>query len=591
MVKRIIYTTENCIGCNKCVRACTSFGASATTDGLGHLKISINHERCILCGACIDVCSHNARRYHDDTGAFLADLIRGEEISVLVAPSFEAMYPELWGRALATLRKLGVAHVYPVAYGADICTWAYLRLICEENLRSMISTTCPVVVAYVERWHPDLIGKLMPVKSPMQCLATYLREQMGATGRFAFIGPCIGKSFETGEGSEVAYNVTFPHLVDALAGRLIPEEAASEVDVYDGLSYGLGAYYPAAGGLANNIRWFLGDDAAVRVVSGKRYLYDYFEESGYLVLDEDVPYSLVDVLNCQEGCLEGTARGREGRHDLGLTRIREIRARAKSKEPASPFNSSIPPFKRYEYLMERFKDLDLDSYRRSFENRSADCAISIPTVEQAEALWNSLYKTDAASRAINCSACGYENCDEMLIAIHNGFNTRKNCVFFEKEEAIILARMSFSDQLTGVLNRNALEHEKGRMVATGGPLAYIVCDTNGLKQVNDTLGHAAGDALIRTCAEALANEFRRERVYRTGGDEFLVLIEDFARDEVERGIERVRENLFIEGASCAIGLAYTDAFDGDLSALERVADARMYVDKEAHYARTGTKRR
>ena len=53
----------------------------------------VNKEYCIGCGACFDVCEHNAREFNDDTERFFADLKRGEKISILLAPAFKANYP------------------------------------------------------------------------------------------------------------------------------------------------------------------------------------------------------------------------------------------------------------------------------------------------------------------------------------------------------------------------------------------------------------------------------------------------------------------------------------------------------------------
>ena len=74
--KGLIFTNDNCISCNKCVRVCTSPGASFVhTDGISTV-VQINEERCISCGACFALCEHNARDYHDDTIDFFDKAIR-----------------------------------------------------------------------------------------------------------------------------------------------------------------------------------------------------------------------------------------------------------------------------------------------------------------------------------------------------------------------------------------------------------------------------------------------------------------------------------------------------------------------------------
>lgn len=581
MREGLIYTNDHCVGCNKCIRACRSFGASVSWSGAERSSIRINAERCIVCGACVDVCPQGAREYLDDTDAFFDDLGRGTDISVLVAPSFEAKYPQAFGRACAALRRMGVQRIIPVSFGADICTWAYLKNIEQSGGRTYVSTSCPVVVSNAEHWIPDILDRLMPVKSPLMCMATYCREQLGMGERFAFLGPCIAKSLEVERYPElVQYNVTFPRLMRRLEGLLTDEESG-----YDDFAYGLGSYYPAPGGLADNVRWLLGDDTPVRIVSGKQELHEHVERGRHQFFERELPFVLIDALNCQEGCIEGTARVTDDNDDVALAAAIEVRAGSKSSRADSPWNPALSPKERLERLNAQFAGLSLSSYTAEFVDQSATCEVSIPMKEEAEQIYHSLHKNDKPSRIINCSACGYESCYEMVIAIHNGFNSRYNCVHFEKEEAIYLARLSFSDQLTGVKNRNALEHLQDQLFGNGHSIGIIVADVNGLKRENDNKGHAAGDRLIIATAQALANRFGQDQVFRTGGDEFLVVVQDYARDEVESGLAEVKEHLLATGVSVSMGQVYHESFDGNLDALVRLADARMYEDK-AHYYET-----
>ena len=63
--------------------------------------------------------------------------------------------------------------IVSVAFGTDICTWAYLKYIREKPFYGGISTPCPVAVSYVEHCLPELIPRLIPVQSPMVCAAIY----------------------------------------------------------------------------------------------------------------------------------------------------------------------------------------------------------------------------------------------------------------------------------------------------------------------------------------------------------------------------------------------------------------------------------
>ena len=193
----LVRTNENCVGCNKCIRSCSCAGASVaghTEDGRN--IIHVDGSRCISCGACMDVCVHEAREYVDDTDEFFEDLAKGEKISLLIAPAFFAGYPKEAGSILGGLRALGVNRMVSVGFGADITTWGYINYIQKYHFTGGISQPCPAVVSYIERYIPELIPRLIPIQSPMLCAAIYARNEMKIADKFAFISPCIAKKSE-----------------------------------------------------------------------------------------------------------------------------------------------------------------------------------------------------------------------------------------------------------------------------------------------------------------------------------------------------------------------------------------------------------
>ena len=524
--------------------------------------------------------------YRDDTDELFRDLAAGEPVSVLLAPSFRASYPKEYGSLLGRLKALGVRRFISVSFGADICTWASLKCLEDEKYRGAISTPCPVVVSYVERYLPELIPHLMPVLSPMLCAAVYCREELGITDRLAFIGPCIGKKLETDSsvpGSPVHYNVTFPKLLERLRALDLPAGDAS-----DEVEYGIGSFYPAAGGLADNVRWFLGDDAQIRVVSGKTYLYGWLKKNREAILERRAPFLLVDALNCQNGCIEGTAGG-EGRfeEDGALYSLGEIRTESKSGRPDSPWNAALPPEKRLEMLNRQFSGLTLSHYLRSFTDRSGECTIRYPSEKEADQIFRSMHKRTAKSRNINCSFCGYNSCRDLMVAIYNGFNSRRSCIHYEKEEALRIERLAITDPLTLVMNRTGLARCVQTLLPDSRPIAVIMADINGLKQANDLYGHEAGDNLIVAVASCMGDVFARENVYRLGGDEFMVLLQGKTEEECLAGIRELESMMEKLNVSASVGYAFRDSFDGSLDDLQKEADRNMYEKKKEHYLRLG----
>ena len=90
-VEGLIYTNENCIGCNRCISVCPVITANRAIEKDGKTVIEVDSDYCVACGACFDACDHKARSFRDDTDKFFEDLKRGEKISLLLAPAFSAL--------------------------------------------------------------------------------------------------------------------------------------------------------------------------------------------------------------------------------------------------------------------------------------------------------------------------------------------------------------------------------------------------------------------------------------------------------------------------------------------------------------------
>lgn len=139
--------------------------------------------------------------------------------------------------------------------------------------------------------------------------------------------------------------------------------------------------------------------------------------------------------------------------------------------------------------------------------------------------------------------------------------------------------ISRRDALTGVMNRRAY----GEFQSTHRlhePTAVIFADVNGLKKVNDTLGHEAGDRLIRNAANVMSALFGAESVYRLGGDEFLILERTDGPESAGVLVKRLQEMLHREKLSVAIGYVFGEGKGEEIDPLVKEADEKMYKIKE-----------
>jgi diguanylate cyclase (GGDEF)-like protein len=157
-----------------------------------------------------------------------------------------------------------------------------------------------------------------------------------------------------------------------------------------------------------------------------------------------------------------------------------------------------------------------------------------------------------------------------------------------------LRRLSMTDALTGLSNRHAfhlrLRDEWRRSQRYRAPLALLLIDVDGLKQVNDNQGHSAGDRVLRGVADAITEALRGTDVgARWGGDEFAIVAPNTTAQAALRSAERLVARVAEAGGhdpwhstTVSVGIATFDpaySIDCDLEQLLRAADDALYRAK------------
>ena len=157
-----------------------------------------------------------------------------------------------------------------------------------------------------------------------------------------------------------------------------------------------------------------------------------------------------------------------------------------------------------------------------------------------------------------------------------------------RESHEMLHRLSYEDTLTSVYNRNKfnqdIEEYHQKPVEDIG-IAYF--DINGLKEVNDTKGHAAGDKLVKSAANGINSVFIGD-TYRIGGDEFVVITTHIKKDVFEKNVEETIKKLTENGISVSYGTSWEQNSDNIQKQLT-TADHLMYENKLLYYKELNNK--
>ncbi len=157
-----------------------------------------------------------------------------------------------------------------------------------------------------------------------------------------------------------------------------------------------------------------------------------------------------------------------------------------------------------------------------------------------------------------------------------------------------LVYTSYHDQQTGLGNRYAFEKWLEELSAPAD-LGCTFVDISGLKHVNDTLGHIAGDQMILTTCECLRSTFPKCTLFRHGGDEFLIFCVNGPKERFAERAKLLKECCAEHSIAVAVGTSFihmeTASDRGKIDQLISLAEAQMYEDKRIYYTTSGLDRR
>ncbi len=393
-----------CKRCYSCIRNCPVKAIRVENE-----QAHVIAERCIACGYCVKVCPQNAKQIKDGVERTEAFLRAPVKTIALLAPSFPAALSAKPLQIVAGLIELGFSEVHEVAFGADLVANAYKSYL-QKQKNLVISSPCPAVVNYIEKYHPELMSYLAPIVSPMVALGRAIREKYDPKAKLVFIGPCIAKKYEKDDpntGLVIDEVLTFEEL-DALFQRRHIVLSKLKEKFPTGPIADVGRIFPVSGGLLRTGE-MQGDllENDIVITEGQDRVREILSE----VTDHRISAKFLDLLFCK-GCINGPKM------------VNELSMFARKEKVVN-------------YLHTLKKDFDLQkaaadhacydntNLQRSFSDRSLSAAK--PTERDIEKILRRIGKFSPEDE-LNCGACGYGTCREKAIAVFQGLAEAEMCL-------------------------------------------------------------------------------------------------------------------------------------------------------------------
>lgn len=398
---------QKCRLCGRCVRDCPTNALM-----IEQRKVVRIENRCILCGTCYKHCPHGAVQTQTRVSKVLAALEAGEKIVACLDPTFPAVLDVgTPGQLVSALKKLGFQEVWESALGGDMISREYRKWLWGDAKTFRISSFCPSVVLYIEKFAPQLTDQLIPVVSPMVATGKAIKKLRGERTKVVFIGSCISRIQERQipqfEGI-VDCVLTYHDIRDILDEKGIDRETQQESG-FDGPRPGLGRVLSISGGMTKCVGF---DQDLMNL----EYVVAAGPKSAIRALQQlqagAIRSKFLDVLFCQ-GCIDGPIVDRK------------ISGPSRKQIVVDFFESqSGDVWEIDKDVASQLVPMDL---RRHFSVQ--DISLPEPKEKDVQAVLKKLGKT-YPHKNLDCGGCGFNTCREKAIAVVQGLADMEMCMHY-----------------------------------------------------------------------------------------------------------------------------------------------------------------
>jgi two-component system NtrC family sensor kinase len=393
-----------CRRCYRCVRECPTNALK-----IDHGKVKRIWSRCILCGICFQNCPHEAVAAHTGVKPVQELLERGDKVIVCLDPTFPAVLDKgTVGQLVTALRKLGFSEVWEAALGGDLVARAYHSWIFQSPEPSWISSFCPSVVYYVEKFAPRLANRLVPIVSPMLACGMAVKRLRGPETKVIFVGSCISRIWErmSRYGKEsIDCVLTYHDLARMLKEKGIDRED-QESSEFDGPGSDLGRILCISGGMSKSVGFepdLLNLDHVV--VAGSDEVMRALKQ----LQEGKIRSKFLDLLFCK-GCINGpiTDKNISGPSRKQIV-VDYVKAQGEKRRPS---------------VADVLPGVDQLALGRRFVARD----VSLPDPPESEiAATLAQLGMSYPDRNRDCGACGYGSCREKAKAVVQGLAEFEMC--------------------------------------------------------------------------------------------------------------------------------------------------------------------
>ncbi|HPN39352.1 MAG TPA: methyl-accepting chemotaxis protein, partial [Melioribacteraceae bacterium] len=414
-----------------------------------------------------------ARKIVDDFVPFIEAINRREKMVAVVAPAIAAEFPDTYKNFNGWLKSLGIDAIFDVSFGAELTVKSYLEHAKRNKPQLIIAQPCPALVTYCEIYKPELLKHLAPADSPMMHTIKFVREFYPKYNnhKILIVSPCTAKKREFNELGKGDYNVTLTSFVDYIKKNNIRINQYPSLD-YDNDAAERAVLFSTPGGLLKTVERENPDLLNIsRKIEGPTIIYKYFNK-----LPEDIKRGnnplIIDCLNCEHGCNGGTGTKRDKSVDELEKNIDKRNKEMQESYAKKGFLKSkrFNKIKINKILNKYWKPGLYDRKYVNLHESNYLAKLKIPSKAQIEEIYKVMLKTKKED-ILDCSACGYNNCEEMAIAIFNGLNKKENCKVFEKNYLennvdLLLEKMeAFADGDLGVSIKSDSDDNIGKLLS------------------------------------------------------------------------------------------------------------------------------